>query len=95
MQNFQTNFFSHTLTGKKLPCGHILHMHCLRSWLERQQVCPICTSPVLQEEIPQPQPPVQQPWNNPQPAWNWNAPPPVWNVRIFLEKFLTVRKMCG
>lgn len=25
---------------KKLPCGHILHMKCLRSWLERQQTCP-------------------------------------------------------
>jgi len=45
--------------AKKLPCGHILHLHCLRSWLERQQVCPICRTPVLQEEIPgfqQPQP---------------------------------------
>jgi len=38
--------------GKKLPCGHILHMHCLRSWLERQQVCPICRMPVLYEELP-------------------------------------------
>jgi len=38
--------------AKKLPCGHILHLHCLRSWLERQQVCPICRTPVLQEEIP-------------------------------------------
>jgi len=25
---------------KKLRCGHILHFHCLRSWLERQQSCP-------------------------------------------------------
>ncbi|KAI8977428.1 hypothetical protein BDF20DRAFT_820497 [Mycotypha africana] len=25
---------------KKLPCGHIFHFHCLRSWLERQQSCP-------------------------------------------------------
>ncbi|KAI8064553.1 hypothetical protein BC940DRAFT_242139 [Gongronella butleri] len=25
---------------KKLPCGHIFHFHCLRSWLERQQTCP-------------------------------------------------------
>jgi E3 ubiquitin-protein ligase synoviolin len=23
-----------------LPCGHIFHFHCLRSWLERQQTCP-------------------------------------------------------
>ena len=28
------------MTPKKLPCGHIFHFHCLRSWLERQQSCP-------------------------------------------------------
>ncbi|CAO2656180.1 Nn.00g049830.m01.CDS01 [Neocucurbitaria sp. VM-36] len=33
---------------KKLPCGHILHFGCLRSWLERQQVCPTCRRPVLE-----------------------------------------------
>lgn len=27
-------------TPKKLPCNHIFHFHCLRSWLERQQSCP-------------------------------------------------------
>jgi E3 ubiquitin-protein ligase synoviolin len=32
---------------KKLPCGHILHFSCLRSWLERQQNCPTCRRPVL------------------------------------------------
>jgi len=32
---------------KKLPCGHILHFSCLRSWLERQQVCPTCRRSVL------------------------------------------------
>ncbi|GAO13230.1 hypothetical protein UVI_02025780 [Ustilaginoidea virens] len=31
---------------KKLPCGHVLHLGCLKSWLERQQVCPTCRSPV-------------------------------------------------
>lgn len=31
---------------KKLPCGHILHFSCLRSWLERQQICPTCRQPV-------------------------------------------------
>ncbi|KAI9463689.1 hypothetical protein BJY52DRAFT_1404767 [Lactarius psammicola] len=34
-------------TPKKLPCGHIFHFHCLRSWLERQQSCPTCRRPVL------------------------------------------------
>lgn len=32
---------------KKLPCGHILHMGCLKSWLERQQVCPTCRRSVV------------------------------------------------
>lgn len=27
-------------TPKKLPCAHIFHRHCLKSWLERQQTCP-------------------------------------------------------
>ncbi len=35
------------LRAKKLPCGHILHFACLRSWLERQQNCPTCRRPVL------------------------------------------------
>lgn len=37
---------------KKLPCGHILHFGCLRSWLERQQVCPTCRSSVLAPTTP-------------------------------------------
>lgn len=38
-------------TPKKLPCGHIFHFHCLRSWLERQQSCPTWSvlSPTLLE----------------------------------------------
>jgi E3 ubiquitin-protein ligase synoviolin len=34
-------------SAKKLPCGHFFHVHCLRSWLERQQTCPTCRAPVL------------------------------------------------
>lgn len=37
---------------KKLPCGHILHFACLRSWLERQQNCPTCRRPVLAPDNP-------------------------------------------
>ena len=29
-------------TGKKLPCGHIFHLNCLRTWLQHQQACPLC-----------------------------------------------------
>ncbi|KAL4989855.1 hypothetical protein BDW68DRAFT_155913 [Aspergillus falconensis] len=38
---------SERLRPKKLPCGHILHFSCLRSWLERQQNCPTCRRPVI------------------------------------------------
>ena len=34
-------------TSKVLRCGHAFHVRCLRSWLERQQACPICRAPVL------------------------------------------------
>lgn len=37
------------LRAKKLPCGHILHLRCLKAWLERQQVCPTCRRPVVTE----------------------------------------------
>ncbi|PNY27436.1 E3 ubiquitin-protein ligase HRD1 [Tolypocladium capitatum] len=40
---------------KKLPCGHILHLGCLKSWLERQQVCPTCRSPVTADGARAPQ----------------------------------------
>lgn len=33
--------------AKKLPCGHILHLRCLKAWLERQQACPTCRRPVV------------------------------------------------
>ncbi|XP_044721918.1 RING-H2 zinc finger domain-containing protein [Hirsutella rhossiliensis] len=38
---------------KKLPCSHILHLGCLKSWLERQQVCPTCRSPVTADRARQ------------------------------------------
>ncbi|KAL9559232.1 hypothetical protein MBANPS3_000499 [Mucor bainieri] len=69
---------------KKLPCGHIFHFHCLRSWLERQQTCPTCRRSVLtdannQTQAPQPQDQAQQPPQAPQappqqPA-NYHPPP--------------------
>ena len=42
-----TTAIDERLRPKKLPCGHILHFACLRSWLERQQNCPTCRRPVL------------------------------------------------
>ena len=46
-----SNVFDERLRPKKLPCGHILHFSCLRSWLERQQNCPTCRRPVLVSEV--------------------------------------------
>ncbi|XP_047073825.1 ERAD-associated E3 ubiquitin-protein ligase HRD1-like isoform X1 [Lolium rigidum] len=34
-------------TAKKLLCGHLFHVHCLRSWLERQHTCPTCRAPIV------------------------------------------------
>lgn len=32
---------------KKLPCDHIFHKSCLRSWFQRQQTCPTCRTSIL------------------------------------------------
>ncbi|KAK7104456.1 E3 ubiquitin-protein ligase synoviolin A-like isoform X1 [Littorina saxatilis] len=36
-----------TTACKKLPCNHIFHSSCLRSWFQRQQTCPTCRLDVL------------------------------------------------
>lgn len=33
--------------SKKLPCNHIFHTVCLRSWFQRQQTCPTCRLNIL------------------------------------------------
>lgn len=48
-------------TSKKLPCGHIFHTACLRSWFQRQQTCPTCRLNILRTPITTSQP---QPQNN-------------------------------
>ncbi|KAK1891456.1 E3 ubiquitin-protein ligase AMFR [Dissostichus eleginoides] len=30
------------LTARRLPCGHLFHNSCLRSWLEQDTSCPTC-----------------------------------------------------
>ncbi|XP_057507332.1 ERAD-associated E3 ubiquitin-protein ligase HRD1B-like [Actinidia eriantha] len=37
-------------TAKRLGCGHLFHVHCLRSWLERQHTCPTCRALVAPPE---------------------------------------------
>ena len=41
---------------KKLPCNHIFHASCLRSWFQRQQTCPTCRMDVLRMPRPEPTP---------------------------------------
>ncbi|XP_067681229.1 E3 ubiquitin-protein ligase synoviolin-like isoform X2 [Haliotis asinina] len=43
-------------SSKKLPCNHIFHTNCLRSWFQRQQTCPTCRMDVLRMPRPQPTP---------------------------------------
>ena len=56
--------------SKKLPCNHIFHTACLRSWFQRQQTCPTCRLNILRPPAtrretrpnqPQGTAPVQQP----------------------------------
>ncbi|KAJ0050341.1 hypothetical protein NL108_017791, partial [Boleophthalmus pectinirostris] len=60
------------VTGaKKLPCNHIFHSSCLRSWFQRQQTCPTCRMDVLRASNPPPTPaaaPAAAPANAPAPA---------------------------
>lgn len=37
---------------RRLPCGHLFHTRCLRSWLERQQACPTCRKSVITPPTP-------------------------------------------
>ncbi|KAB0805457.1 hypothetical protein PPYR_02442 [Photinus pyralis] len=56
-----------TTSSKKLPCNHIFHTACLRSWFQRQQTCPTCRLNILRNPAtaraePRPQ---AQPMPNP------------------------------
>ncbi|CAG5993206.1 unnamed protein product [Menidia menidia] len=69
------------VTGaKKLPCNHIFHSSCLRSWFQRQQTCPTCRMDVLrasnnnQAQAPAQAPPPAPPANPPA-APAANVPP--------------------
>ncbi|XP_054162781.1 E3 ubiquitin-protein ligase AMFR-like [Oppia nitens] len=33
-------------SARKLPCGHLFHNSCLRSWLEQDTSCPTCRTPL-------------------------------------------------
>ncbi|XP_033106835.1 E3 ubiquitin-protein ligase synoviolin B-like [Anneissia japonica] len=61
---------------KKLPCNHIFHTSCLRSWFQRQQSCPTCRMDVLRMPAAQPQQAqTPQPQQNPNPNIPGMVPP--------------------
>ncbi|EAW74361.1 synoviolin 1 [Homo sapiens] len=64
------------VTGaKRLPCNHIFHTSCLRSWFQRQQTCPTCRMDVLRASLPAQSPPPPEPADQgPPPAPH---PPPL------------------
>lgn len=64
-----------TTASKKLPCNHIFHTSCLRSWFQRQQTCPTCRLNILRSpnnERPEPRP---RPANQPNQFFNGFAGP--------------------
>jgi len=76
--------------AKKLPCGHIFHTSCLRSWFQRQQTCPTCrlnilraptetsATPINNQPAAAAAPPVVDPANLPQnPFINLLQPPTI------------------
>ncbi|XP_066955997.1 E3 ubiquitin-protein ligase synoviolin B isoform X2 [Macrobrachium rosenbergii] len=63
------------VTGaKKLPCGHIFHASCLRSWFQRQQTCPTCRMDILRQTQPAPSAAPPQPEQPAQGAQTPQAP---------------------
>ncbi|KAF7661457.1 hypothetical protein LDENG_00261480 [Lucifuga dentata] len=63
------------VTGaKKLPCNHIFHSSCLRSWFQRQQTCPTCRMDVLRATNNNNQNPAPAQAPPPAPAAPANAP---------------------
>ena len=60
---------------KKLPCNHIFHTSCLRSWFQRQQTCPTCRMDILRQPTPATRQPAGAPQANVPPAAG--VPPPI------------------
>lgn len=65
------------VTGaKRLPCNHIFHTSCLRSWFQQQQTCPTCRMDVLRASLPpQPGPEPPEPAPAAAPAAPGQGPP--------------------
>ena len=67
---------------KKIPCGHIFHVNCLRTWFLMQQTCPTCRAEI--PEAPRqrpPAPPAPQPAQRPLQAEPVHAQPQPQSLR--------------
>ncbi|KAM9367155.1 E3 ubiquitin-protein ligase synoviolin [Phaethornis superciliosus] len=65
------------VTGaKRLPCNHIFHTSCLRSWFQRQQTCPTCRMDILRASLPTQPPPETPEQAPPQPQTPQVPQPP-------------------
>ncbi|CDR94480.1 zinc finger, C3HC4 type domain containing protein, putative [Babesia bigemina] len=38
--------------SRKIECGHVFHMSCLKSWLFQHSTCPTCRAPIEEYEAP-------------------------------------------
>ncbi|XP_064467008.1 E3 ubiquitin-protein ligase AMFR-like isoform X2 [Ornithodoros turicata] len=44
--------WDHMESARKLPCGHLFHNSCLRSWLEQDTSCPTCRMSLSEHGAP-------------------------------------------
>jgi hypothetical protein len=44
--------FDELKLGKKLNCGHIFHLRCIKEWVTSSVGCPLCKVPVTNEKKP-------------------------------------------
>jgi hypothetical protein len=42
--------FDELNVGKRLNCGHVFHLHCIKDWVESSAGCPLCKVPVTKEK---------------------------------------------
>eukprot|EP00058_Branchiostoma_floridae_P019376 XP_002604866.1 hypothetical protein BRAFLDRAFT_217171 [Branchiostoma floridae] len=79
--------WDHMDTAKKLPCGHLFHTSCLRSWLEHDTSCPTCRMSLSISDnngnTNNPPPPQNLPLNPPPLL---GAPPPDMNAQVVNQR---------